>query len=480
MPKRRSGAAAYAGGGGGGMAAASGAGGSGAGIGGGAASVSGGAPLEVTPEPVVVNNVYSRTRRRSEDVLVNFTGPAAAVVHSGSGHTYNVGIEPGHYSCECPDFTIRHHRNPNYACRHVRAALSAAGQTAPGAVAAASAAAEAAAAHVPRRAEDAAAAERQDSVAGVWAEGTASYAAAAGQIEPEVMVADDAAFAELWQQAQNPPEYLYSDVLPNPNMTFGLEIEFDGGDRQAIARDLYEEGLIAEPRQSGYHGGRTNPNLWAFERDASVTGGELVSPIFRDTPTAWQQIEKVCEIVRRHGGRATAHCGGHVHIGTASPLDSQNSRWDRLLRLVKANEDLLFRLAAGGESGGTHRGTDYVRPVANVQSLDNTSHYHGVNKRRETAEFRYFNGTLDPRQIQANVRIAAGLVDTASKDDPAVDSRIPDRVLARGTQARRQAINGTPEDHGIVRNFLDTVFTRARDKAATLWLYATSRWQPAS
>lgn len=477
MPKRRSGAAAYAGGGGGGGGMAA----SGAGAGGGAgAGAGGGAPIEVAPEPVVVNNVYSRTRRRSEDVTVSFTGPMTAVVASGSGRSYNVGFEPGRYSCECPDFTIRHHRNPHYACRHVLAALSAAAQTAPGNVAAASAAVEAAAAHVPRRAEDAAAAGRQDSVAGVWAEGTASYAAAASQIEPEVMAADDAAFAELWRQAQNPPEYLYSDVLPNPNMTFGVEIEFDGGDRQAIARDLYEEGLIASPRQSGYHGGRSNPNLWAFETDASVTGGELVSPVFRDTPTAWQQIEKVCEIVRRHGGQATAHCGGHVHIGTAAPLDSRNRRWDRLLRLVKANEDLLFRLAAGGESGGTHRGTSYVVPVANRETLDNTGHYHAVNKRRETVEFRYFNGTLDPRQIQTNVRIAAGLVDTASKDDPAVDSRIPDRVLARGTQARRQTIGGEPENHSVVREFLDTVFTRARDKAAALWLYATSRWQPAS
>ncbi|MGB9848873.1 MAG: amidoligase family protein [Moorellaceae bacterium] len=477
MPKRRSTTAAYGGGGGGTARSAGGGSGGGSGAGRGVV-VAGSNALDVSPEPVVVPNVRSNSRNRLENVVISFTGPNTALAHSESGRPYNVSFERGRYSCECGDWRFHHHRDPNYPCRHVQAALYAAGRMdeIPPEVAMVPLALP-----TPQRLEDMSATEHRDVTREVWSEATAAYeqaAAAAEPPQPEAPALDDAAFAELWQQAQNPPEYQYSDVLPNPSMTFGLEIEFEGGNIQAIADELYEEGLIAAPRRSDYHSGRHNPNLWAFERDGSVpTGGELVSPVFRDTPTAWQQVEKVCEIIRRHGGRATARCGGHIHVGTAEPLDSRNERWNRLLRLVRANEDLLFRLAAGGESGGRHRGTDYVVPIANRETLVGTGHYHAVNKRRDTVEFRYFNGTLDPRQIQANVRVAAGIVDAAARDE--LDRRIPDRVLARGTQARRQIINGEQENHGIVREFLDTVFTRVRDKVAVLWLYATSRWQTA-
>jgi len=478
MPKRRS--AVIGVGGGGGAVRPAGGGGADAGRG---AAVAGSNALDVSPEPVVVPGVYSRSRRQPEDVVVSFTGPTRARALSGSGRSYNVNIEPGRYSCECGDWVFRHHRDPNYACRHIYAALRAAGREREAAEAAATAPAVIPL-PAPRRLGDTSATEHRDATREVWSEATAAYeqaAAAAEPRRPEAPALDDAAFADLWRQAQNPPEYQYSDVLPNPNMSFGIEIEFEGGNIHAIARDLYEEGLIAEPRRSGYHAGRINPNLWAFEWDGSVSttsgGGELISPVLRDTPTAWQQVEKVCEIIRRHGGRATRKCGNHVHIGTAEPLDSRNERWDRLLRLVRAHEDLLYRLGAGGESNGRHRGIDYANPVSRRTTLEGTGHYHAVNKRRDTVEFRYFNGTLDPRQIQANIRVAAGIVDAATRDE--LDQRIPDRVLELGTHHQRErASGGGREDHSVIREFLDTVFARVRDKAAVLWLYATSRWQP--
>jgi len=399
-------------------------------------------------------------------VVVSFTGPNRAVVHSGSGRTYNVSTEQGRYSCECGDFVYRQRRDPSYACRHVRAALIAAGMAAPEAVPIASPL-------ETQRADDAAARAYREEARGAWEEAAATVP---GFGEHEVRLTEnEAAFQRLMEEARRGPvEYMYSDVLPDRNMTFGVEIEFEGGDREAIARDLYEEGLIAEPRQSPYHAGRLNPNLWAFETDGSVpTGGELVSPVFRDTPTAWQQIEKVCEIVRRHGGRATARCGGHVHIGTESPLDSRNERWRRLLRLVRSYEDVMFRMAAGGTSEGRHRGTGYTTSMRSVREWRQTGHYHAANRRSQTVEFRHFNGTLDPRQIQANVRLAAAVVAAAARDE--TDSALPEQEMPLGHHAR----SGREDDHSAVRRFLDTIFTRTRDKLSALWLYATSRWQTA-
>lgn len=43
---------------------------------------------------------------------------------------------------------------------------------------------------------------------------------------------------------------------PLASVPFNLEIDFEGGDLVVVARDLYGEGLIAEPRQGLYGEGR--------------------------------------------------------------------------------------------------------------------------------------------------------------------------------------------------------------------------------
>ncbi|WP_141305181.1 hypothetical protein [Moorella sp. E306M] len=93
---------------------------------------------------------------------------------------------------------------------------------------------------------------------------------------------------------------------PLASVPFNLEIEFEGGDLVAVARDLYVERLIAEPRQDLYGEGR-GTDFWTFEKDSSIKGGGLiVSPTFRDRWNAWEQSNKVRDIVRRHGGRIRA------------------------------------------------------------------------------------------------------------------------------------------------------------------------------
>lgn len=463
MPKRRTRAFAGLGGGGGGVAGGLGGGGPTAGSGASAA-------VEPSPGPYTVTEP-SATRGRLEPVEVTFVRPGEARAASASGNIYAVTLGEERDRCECPDFRFRAARYEErfgrpYACRHIRAVRSALGM----------AVAAAAPAGVPERERESLAEPRESEAAA--AEEAAPPAVLGGH---EVrLLDDDAAFAEMLARAEaGPPEYEYEDVLGDPEATFGVEIEFEGGDRDAIARDLYDAGLIEEPRQRGYHAPRV-PGLWSFETDGSVSGGELVSPVMADTPEAWRQIEQVCEIVRRHGGRATARCGGHVHIGSRRPLDDDGERWNRLRRLCQGYEDLLFRLAAGGESRGVHRGAEggsyaYSRPLGGRTGIPSghTDHYSAVNRRGSTVEFRYFNGTLDPRQIQANVKIAHALVRAATR--PETDAALPPRDMRLGSRAASVAEEG----HREVRRFLDAIFTRARDKLAALWLYATSRWQPA-
>ena len=494
LPKRREGRRiAPAGGGGGG------------GGGGGAGGGPGVAQLAAGPYTV---QVESRTRGGLEEVRVMFTGPEEALVESASGRAYRVGLGESP-SCECMDHAIRRR-----ICRHIAAARQALGMA--GAAAAPTgprparapveAAAEAAAeAEAARRAERAEGAEQERS----WLE---RHAGADNAILSEMEAAE---FERLMAEAARAaPAYEYEDALGGSRNTFGVEIEFDGGDVAAIARDLHREGLIPAPRQEGYHSPGRVPGLWSFERDGSVTGGEVVSPVMRDTPEAWRQIERVCEIIRRHGGQATERCGLHVHIGSA-PLDTSARRWYRLARIAGGYEDVLFRIAAGGSSGGRHRGAGrgygYSRPGLGgrlrraeaagdreahaLRALYGESrgaveqvirgvispggHYEAVNASghffRGTVEFRHFNGTLDPVQIQANVKIANGIVQAAQRmRSRAAEAALPDRGMPVGSGAR-----GADPEHRAVRRFLDTIFSRTRDKMHALWLYATSRWQPA-
>lgn len=464
MPKRRTAGWAFLPGTGpGGVRGVAGAGTGSAGAGRGA-----GGAASTGPPPAVTVRAWSRARGREEDVVVEFTGPDAARVCSASGNVYDVRYAGEEIGCTCPDYRFRR-RLEGTACRHILAARSAAyaASVSDEEMAAATSARVPLTARAGFDASRAAARAREDASA---ASGAAAAMAAEPLAEHEVSLIDDAAFADLLARAERGDvPYEYENVLDGSRNTFGVEIEFVGGNREAIARELYERGYIPHPYQRGYHAPRV-PGMWSFETDGSVDG-EVVSPVFRDTPEAWRQIEEICEIIRRHGGRAAApgrSVGLHVHIGR-EPIDHDSRRWQALLGLVRRIEDLFYRFGAGGESEGRHRGTPYAVPLA--QEPMGVRHYTAVNGRTATIEFRYFNGTLDPRQIQAYVRIAHATVRASARmADASAASGIP--AAEFGTMARR----GDPA-HSVVRSFLDTVFTRARDKLAALWLYATSRWQ---
>ncbi|WP_220448243.1 amidoligase family protein [Nonomuraea diastatica] len=174
----------------------------------------------------------------------------------------------------------------------------------------------------------------------------------------EVSYTDNpAAFQHAYDEARSRRErgeqvipYMYEDATDGlgereGGRAFGVEIEFDlsGADdneaREAIARDLYAAGLSRHRTQGRYHAnmyeGYTDaPNGWRLESDSTVAG-EIVSPIMYDEPQTWRNFEKVCEIVRRHGGIATYNTGGHVHV-SLHDYDHTVENHNRLLRLNTA------------------------------------------------------------------------------------------------------------------------------------------------
>lgn len=290
---------------------------------------------------------------------------------------------------------------------------------------------------------------------------------------------------------------------------FGVEIEFDlppgsYGTQQIIARELHEAGITSDPDIHGYHEGRGRnltgytdaPNGWRLERDGSVSGGELVSPIMYDEPQTWANLERACEIIRRHGGRASVNAGSHVTVGTADYGHSVEPR-NRLLNTVSGYEDTLYRLATNPERG-RHRltqGNAYCSPN-NVPAQGYTSlgevavaqggHHRGLNlqhnvgARTDRAEFRLWDASIDPAVIQSQIKLSLGIADAAGRGATGGSTRREPLGSHRENNPNGERLTGaswlaTTESF---RSLVDSVFHRTVDKAQMAALFAaTRRWQ---
>ena len=292
---------------------------------------------------------------------------------------------------------------------------------------------------------------------------------------------------------------------------FGVEIEFDFPAEMtaqeqyealvAIGRDLYAEGLTNSRQQAGYHaaledGYTTAPNSWSFEDDSTVAG-EIVSPIMYDEPESWENLAKVTEIVRRHGGIATERTGGHVHVGLHD-YDHTVENHNRLLQTAAAYEDVLFRLATNPESG-EHRGTSWCVPnqvptegyttILDAQ-YENFGHEVAVNlqhvtgDRSDHAEFRMWDGSLDPAVIQTQVKVSLALADYALRS-----ARTPGALLALDGERQplghhrrllgrlRPSGEAWREATSSFRDMADRLFTRPQDREQAAALFAATSWQ---
>jgi len=287
-------------------------------------------------------------------------------------------------------------------------------------------------------------------------------------------------------------EYERENVIGDPHQTFGVEIEFDGADPNEVARALHQAGLAASPHQESYHSRNRQQGMWTVERDATVSG-EVVSPVLRDTPETWAQLERVCTILRDRGARVSTRTGGHVHVGADSAnLDHDVNRFRRVAQVCAWSEDLMYRLAAAtGRGGRQHRGAgrgytwcgpmrsaDFEQ-VGNLTELANrvgASHGVGLNygnilEQRRTIEYRYFDSSLDPARLQANIKLACWLTKRAGE---LADSQIPRGRVALGTH------RGQPDrTDRLLRRFADLVYVRPQDKLKLYWIYGRSAWQAA-
>lgn len=434
------------------------------------------------PRTVTVH-VPSRTRGQTEpvDVAIDPQQPDTVQVHSASGHTYRVNPSAG--TCTCV-----HHRTRGLRCRHIDAADMALGSLA-----------------APRADQPTDYSQAVQTLA-------AGDAADAAERTPGETIYEDFFYSDhpellaenLRQFRREPLPYELHNALNGSDVTFGVELEFVDGDSDAIARELYDMGICSSSYMTHYHSAGS-PGKWKLERDGSVTaggrGGELVSPVLTDTPETWETIAKICEVAKRHGARINGDCGGHVHVGIAN-LDHARQRWKRFFRAIAGTEEAIYRFSGGGEGRVRHDHSIYATPFAGrAQQAARSYHnfedmaglrtmlephgrdrYQGINLTnlvqgtRPTVEFRYFNGSLEPGQIQANVKLAAGIMQAAEQ----ARTRVPDEEPGAETRKRRgnmiQEMTNTKTNTDIAR-LLDFAFSRRSDKDHILKVLAKNMWR---
>ena len=431
----------------------------------------------------------SRSRGGMETLRVSFSGGNAQVHSPRSGNTYTVDI--GEENCDCPDHTHRQTR-----CRHIEAVSIAQGQ-------------------ISQSYESGNLSDFTVNTNQVAAEYLRNEANA--EIENNQRQYQDDGFfycdnSDQFRQdserlLHEPLPYYYENVLNGSEITFGIELEFVNGNSNAIAAELHALGICSTPHMVGYHS-RREPGQWILERDGSVTngsrGGEIISPILKDTPETWRQLEIICEVAKRHGAEVNYETGGHIHIGAEDAFDGKRQRWRRFFKMSSGFEDVFHRLA-GGEQGifrganddyytrsartQSHQGI--IAPMPNVAETSTFQRiisnlgedkYRSINllpfATKKTIEFRAFNGSLTPGVIQANVKYAAGIVNAA------------ERARTRGSEnfnvtehdkRRGEIINTyTSLEHNLsdqaIINVLDTVCSRKEDKEHLLSVIVRNRW----
>lgn len=290
---------------------------------------------------------------------------------------------------------------------------------------------------------------------------------------------------------------------PESGRGFGIEIEFDlprgvspSTVGAAIAEELHSEGLSDINRQTRYHG--YSGNQWHIEEDCTVSG-EVVSPILHDTPEHWEQVQKVCDIIKRHGGKATANTGGHVHMGLGRGSSAEVARRKAsVTQIYTAYEDSIRRVQTDPKRK-KHRDSQWCSPMdahsaqrgiyqARNHQRSYPDHHTSLNLGHEgRVEFRGADGSLDPGHIQAQVMMSAGIVAAAERGETPGDGIRHSKI---GSNAKKiKAIRGENEvttaktdDELIVtdaefRKFTDLVMPSSHGRKATAGIAANTPWQ---
>lgn len=227
---------------------------------------------------------------------------------------------------------------------------------------------------------------------------------------------------------------------------FGIEIEFNvatGSDYYAgetarrDAVDNMQEAGIAVALEGYNHHTRSH---WKMTTDATVTGGECVSPIMAGDTASLDEVRDVLRCIKAAGGVTRATVGMHVHhdaTGFATP--ESRTRLVNLLRWAEQGMAAYVvpqRISTSASCGatlmqGSHEWDSVARHIVNIIPGSRPNGYNSeggtVSRYRffnieapmlkyGTVEFRGLGGTLHAGKVRVWVRMGQAIMKLAASD----------------------------------------------------------------
>lgn len=215
------------------------------------------------------------------------------------------------------------------------------------------------------------------------------------------------------------------------NLTFGIEIEYRNLSREIVTNFI-----------KAYYPTWTSKKEDAIMKTASnpLIGGEIVSPILKDSKNSWLEITDICNfLIMNHA--SALNTGAHIHIG-ASIFENNSKYLLRFIKLWCAYEHIIYRFSYGEYIYARDTLLEYSKPVGKElkfliktlklsenDSFDflvtvlNLGKKRGLNLAninhnpdKNTIEFRCPNGTFRPTIWHNNFVLFARMIEYAKKN----------------------------------------------------------------
>lgn len=235
----------------------------------------------------------------------------------------------------------------------------------------------------------------------------------------------------------------YRDKLNfDDNLTFGVEIEYGNADSDKIIKKI--KGLPYKNCNKNYY------DSWNYTPDYSFTksinnhlyGGEVKSPIMKNTAQDFYQIRKVCEYLKKYNATVDDRMGLHVHVDS-SVLEKDTELLIKFLKLYALYEHVIYKFSYNGANPrqSIQMHADYCKDLVlqilnsirlndefldtvRKMNMDILAKKHGINFANindfelatNTIEFRMFNPSLDPVIIQNAINLVCNLLLSAKKE----------------------------------------------------------------
>lgn len=293
---------------------------------------------------------------------------------------------------------------------------------------------------------------------------------------------------ELQKYYLEPREVLGIDKT----VTFGTEIEFEDSKRNIIEEEL----------------AKTFPsNNWKVVDDRSLNaGGEINSPVLRDTKENWIDLSTVCNIVDTNA-KIMNNTSSHVHIGMQI-LGNNPKYWRNFAKLWMTYEYIITRFLFGEYISARERFSYFSFPISEelIEDIDKLEEYskctsavniltklNKTNEKRRSVNFRHIgktpaynydreadkntiefrgpNGTFNIVIWQNNINLLVKLLEYCKREDfndEFINKRLKD-IIDRGIPSNIIKYSRIHINEAI--EFADLIFTNNLDKVYFLRQY---------